>query len=189
MPPWQVHGEFRTYVRPTVNETLTAFCTELTGIQQAQVDGGPQFGEALSAHTAWLRRHGIAVEGVEGHSVAFVTCGDWDLQKMLPAQLGLIGGRVPQHFRQWVNVKHVFKHVFKHNPKGMVGMLERLGLTLEGRHHSGIDDCRNISKVVRALAQRGVVLECTATTEGVGQAGAFLMCGRSGSGRGRPDVM
>ena len=79
---------------------------------------------------------------------------------------------MPQHFRQWVNVKHVFKRVFKHNPKGMVGMLERLGLTLEGRHHSGIDDCRNISKVVRALAQRGVVLECTATTEGVGQAGA-----------------
>ena len=43
----------------------------------------------------------------------------------------------------------------------MTGMLRGLGLTLEGRHHSGIDDCRNIANVVRALAVRGAILECT----------------------------
>jgi hypothetical protein len=43
----------------------------------------------------------------------------------------------------------------------MTGMLRGLGLTLEGRHHSGIDDCRNIANVVRALAQRGATLALT----------------------------
>ena len=30
----QPEGEFHHYVKPTVNPKLTAFCTELTGIQQ-----------------------------------------------------------------------------------------------------------------------------------------------------------
>lgn len=31
----------------------------------------------------------------------------------------------------------------------MVGMLEYLNIPLEGRHHSGIDDTRNIAKIGR----------------------------------------
>jgi 3'-5' exoribonuclease 1 len=34
----RVVDEFQSYVRPVVNPTLTAFCTELTGIQQSWVD-------------------------------------------------------------------------------------------------------------------------------------------------------
>jgi len=30
----------------------------------------------------------------------------------------------------------------------MAGMLNILGMKLDGRHHSGIDDCRNIAKIV-----------------------------------------
>ena len=42
-------------------------------------------------------------------------------------------------------------------------MLRKLGLELTGRHHSGIDDCRNIAKIARYLAASGVAL--SATTE------------------------
>ena len=36
----ELAGEFHEYVRPLMNGgRLTAFCTELTGIQQATVDG------------------------------------------------------------------------------------------------------------------------------------------------------
>lgn len=92
----------------------------------------------------------------------FVTCGDWDLRTMLPAQLGLIGGRVPQHFRRWVNIKQTFSRVMNGSKgKGMAAMLDSLGLPLEGRHHSGIDDCRNLVRIVKALADRGVVIDST----------------------------
>ena len=36
----------------------------------------------------------------------------------------------------------------------MKTMLRDLHLELEGRHHSGIDDSRNIAKILRTLAQR-----------------------------------
>jgi len=34
---------------------------------------------------------------------------------------------------------------------GMAGMLRNLKIPLEGKHHSGIDDCKNICKLVQAL--------------------------------------
>jgi 2'-phosphotransferase/ERI1 exoribonuclease 3 len=41
---------------------------------------------------------------------------------------------------------------------GMPGMLQALGLPLVGRHHSGIDDSRNIAAILRELGRRGAVL-------------------------------
>jgi hypothetical protein len=38
---------------------------------------------------------------------------------------------------------------------GMAGMLESLGLKLEGRHHSGIDDSNNIARIVTKLVGNG----------------------------------
>jgi len=34
-------------------------------------------------------------------------------------------------------------------------MLEYLNLTLDGKHHSGIDDCRNISKILGKMVKDG----------------------------------
>lgn len=95
---------------------------------------------------------------------AFLTCGDWDLKSMLPRQLqefqgepGLDGsGNLVAPFNKWINVKRPFMKQFqlRHNP-GMAGMLKKLKLELEGRHHSGIDDCKNILRIVRKLRELG----------------------------------
>jgi inhibitor of KinA sporulation pathway (predicted exonuclease) len=155
-------GEFRTHVRPVRRPKLSSFCTSLTGITQHQVDAAPKFSEALRAHTAWLQARGLALDGSKGHSFAFVTCGDWDLRTMLPAQLALEHlGPVPCHFRRWVNLKKIYAKSMGAWPSGMPGMLRGLGLTLEGKHHSGIDDCRNIAKILKALNERGCLLQCT----------------------------
>jgi inhibitor of KinA sporulation pathway (predicted exonuclease) len=37
-------GEWQRYVRPTVNPTLDPFCTQLTGITQAQVNNAQVLG-------------------------------------------------------------------------------------------------------------------------------------------------
>lgn len=37
----------------------------------------------------------------------------------------------------------------------MTAMLEALKLPLEGKHHSGIDDARNIAKIVLTLQGKG----------------------------------
>jgi inhibitor of KinA sporulation pathway (predicted exonuclease) len=36
----KIVAEFHTYVKPVVEPKLTPFCTQLTGIQQSQVDSG-----------------------------------------------------------------------------------------------------------------------------------------------------
>lgn len=38
---------------------------------------------------------------------------------------------------------------------GMTGMLQKCGLELEGRHHSGIDDTRNIARVLWKMLEEG----------------------------------
>ena len=155
-----VVDEFQSYVMPLRNPQLSSFCTDLTGIQQEWVDSAPAFADVLRRHTAWLQQHGLGAEGADGRSMAFVTCGDWDLKTMLPAQLALERDhRVPQHFRQWININRIYSQcrlpAGAEKASGMAGMLRGLGLSLDGRHHSGIDDCRNIAKIVCALAEIG----------------------------------
>uniref|UniRef100_A0A7S4KAW0 Exonuclease domain-containing protein n=2 Tax=Odontella aurita TaxID=265563 RepID=A0A7S4KAW0_9STRA len=39
----------------------------------------------------------------------------------------------------------------------MAGMLRELGMELRGRHHSGIDDCRNIARICERMLKDGWV--------------------------------
>jgi len=141
-----------SFVRPVFHPTLSEFCTSLTSIRQEQVEGAPVFPDALETHQAWLASHGLLER--EG-AFAFVTCGDWDLRSMLPRQCAASRIPIPQVYRRWINVKTIFTRTLKKRAGSMPEMLGALGLELEGRHHRGIDDCRNIARIVLALEARG----------------------------------
>ena len=47
---------------------------------------------------------------------------------------------------------------------GMAQMLAELDLELEGHHHSGIDDCRNLARIVARMASDGCVLTANGKT-------------------------
>ena len=77
-------------------------------------------------------------------SAIFVTCGDWDLQRMLPAQAGLSQLKVPPLWQRWCNLKMPYKAWAQGALPGgapkwvdMVEMLQGLGMPLVGRHHCG----------------------------------------------------
>jgi inhibitor of KinA sporulation pathway (predicted exonuclease) len=55
----------------------------------------------------------------------------------------------PSIYHKVINVKFVFEKICKTKKLGMDGMLDHCGLTLVGRHHSGIDDCNNIAQLVK----------------------------------------
>ncbi len=91
----------------------------------------------------WLRRETADLS----ESFAFVTCGDWDLKTMLPAQCKVSGLDPPSeehpHFRRWINVKRSCHSATGTFPRGMMATLRLLGMErFEGRQHSGIDDCQ-----------------------------------------------
>lgn len=139
---------FHTYVEPTAHPNLTPFCTELTGITQDMVSGQPKLVEVLQDFHKWMSTNGLLDPNVNS---CFVTCGDWDLKTMLPSQCKHFKIPIPDYFRKWVNIKRVFQAVTGLKATGMPGMLDALRLELEGRHHSGIDDSKNIAKILVKL--------------------------------------
>mmetsp|Transcript_36773 Transcript_36773/g.77585 ORF Transcript_36773/g.77585 Transcript_36773/m.77585 type:complete len:240 (+) Transcript_36773:251-970(+) len=168
-----IEREFHYYIKPDVHPTLTEFCTELTGITQDTVNGGISLREALDLHQRWIddniaNRDNLNAEGDEtketttttAHRPTFtyITCGDWDLKTCLPNQLAYHNEPTPSIFRRWLNIKREYQNFYEtKKPKGMVGMLRGLNMELEGRHHSGIDDCRNIGRICQRMLRDGWV--------------------------------
>jgi inhibitor of KinA sporulation pathway (predicted exonuclease) len=147
----QTESEFHTYVQPTAYPRIDPFITELCGITQDKVDGKPELPVVLVQFDAWMKSEGLLKEGVKS---CFVTCGDWDLKTALPTNCDYLKLGYPDYLKRWINIKSCFETTMKKRAGGMEGMLRDLGLRLDGRHHSGIDDSRNIAKILCELASR-----------------------------------
>lgn len=97
----------------------------------------------------------------------FVTCGDWDLRTMLPAEYKNKDlGNPPEYMKDYINIKVPFaKFILRSNDHrrsgGMAKMLKVLELELDGQHHSGIDDAKNIAKIAITLLEKGCALNQT----------------------------
>lgn len=148
----EVVSEFSTFVQPTGRPKLTAFCTELTSITQADVDLAPLLEDVLRSFNRWLPS---ALGSDDTSCVLPVTCGESDLSSMLPRECERKGLRVPAVLQRYCNIKIPFRRLTATKKMGMDGMLQQLNLPLVGRHHRGIDDARNIARIAMKLAQLG----------------------------------
>ena len=144
---------FHFYIKPTVVPTLSAFCTELTGIEQSTVDAGITIDKCLVALDEWMIQNGFTAQ-----NSTFVTCGMWDFNTCLRYEAEYKKLFLQKYLKKYINIKDIWMHtLFKKKAKGMPGMLASLDLELEGRHHSGIDDSKNIARVALALIENGGV--------------------------------
>ena len=130
--------EFQSFVRPVRHPKLLPFCTKLTGITQAMVDGAPLFPEAFVALRAKLIDH--------RHPLLFCSWGRYDrIQLERDCALHGIPNNMPEH----INLKTRFTDVQGIKKRlGMAQALKHCGLPLEGTHHRGIDDARNIARLL-----------------------------------------
>ena len=136
-------GRHRLLVRPA-RSAVSAFCTELTGLTQAEVDTGPGFAEACRLLAA---EHGSGAR-------PWASWGDYD-RHQFTRQCGATGTAYPFGARH-TNAKPVFTGAYGLRKRpGMAQALEIAGLPLEGRHHRGEDDAWNIAALVLDLAGRG----------------------------------
>lgn len=134
--------EFQTFVKPTVHTRLTPFCTELTHIAQPMVDAAPRFPEAIRALERWLGPTTAAWEGVQ-----LASWGAYDLNQL---RRDAVRHRVALPFRGGhLNIKEAFgARIGRPGGVGMAGALGIVGLPLVGTHHRGIDDARNIARLL-----------------------------------------
>lgn len=146
-------GEFRKYVRPTINPKLTTICTSLTGITQDVVDTAETFPVVYEQHYTWLKSH---IPEADLDNLVFITCGDWDLKTMLPHELRRHQGlKYHPCYRSYANLKVLYSWFYGRKPAGMEIMLKDLKMTLDGHHHSGLNDCRNLAKILNRLFEDG----------------------------------
>lgn len=73
---------------------------------QDMVDGKLAFPDVLDKFLAWVNASDIDLGGPHPNS-CFVTCGDWDLLRMLPSQCKLSGIPIPTLMMSWINIKKV----------------------------------------------------------------------------------
>lgn len=126
-------------VRPE-HSTVGKFCTLLTTLTQADVEGGIGFGKACSL----LRNDFVSKQRV------WASYGDYDRRQFerdceawgIPTPFG------PTH----LNVKNLFALAYGlPHEIGMAEALDMLGLPLEGTHHRGGDDAWNIAAILSSL--------------------------------------
>jgi 3'-5' exoribonuclease 1 len=128
-------GELQTFVRPVVHPRLTAFCTQLTTITQADVDPAPTFPAAAARLAAF------------GQDALFCSWGAYDRNQLErdARRHGIAAPLGPHH----MNVKEVFARAAgDRRQRGNHSVIERLGLPWIGTHHRGIDDARNIVRLL-----------------------------------------
>lgn len=134
----KIISEFEQYVKPIRFPILSDFCKELTSIEQKDIDTAPYFYEAIETFKKWI--------DVEKEAYVLCSWGFYD-RKQLESDAAL------HHLdQQWlekhISLKHQYKEIKQlRRAIGMKRALKLENMKLEGTHHRGIDDARNISKI------------------------------------------
>lgn len=132
----EVEDEFQTFVRPRRHPRLTAFCTQLTTITQDQVDDAPGFPRAIAALTDFL-------------GCAEVTMCSWGAYDWNQFRRDATWHRVTLPFQRHINLKERFSRRHPSGRRfGVRGALRQVGLGFHGTPHRGIDDARNIARLL-----------------------------------------
>jgi len=128
--------EFNTFVKPVDHPVLSDYCMQLTSISQTDVDEADDFKTVFPRFIDWI--------GAQ----PFTLCswGAYDL-KQFKADCERHKIPLPDSFLRHINLKQEFADLRRIKPCGMAKALNILGIKLEGIHHRGIDDARNIAKI------------------------------------------
>uniref|UniRef100_T1J0Y4 3'-5' exoribonuclease 1 n=1 Tax=Strigamia maritima TaxID=126957 RepID=T1J0Y4_STRMM len=143
----KIVSEFHEYCQPLINPKLSDFCSDLTGITQGTVKAALPFPEVLKKFEKWLADH--------KHSYAVITDGPWDMSRFLAMQCDISNIPYPKFAKKWVNIRKIFTCFYQSKRLNLKQMLEFLGLAFEGRPHCGLDDARNIGRIVLHLLNDG----------------------------------
>jgi len=138
----EVLDEFCCFVQPVAEPELSEFCRQLTSIRQEDVDGAPMFPDAFRAFLDWI-----------GPGPATLcSWGSYD-RRQLQNDCRRHGLEPPALLDSYLNLKLSFSERQNGRRYGVKRALRLLGIPFEGTHHRGIDDARNIAKILIELLQ------------------------------------
>jgi inhibitor of KinA sporulation pathway (predicted exonuclease) len=134
--------EQRTFTVRPLRSTVSDYCTQLTTLTQADVAGGVGLAEVCR----------ILDQEYHASARLWASYGDYDRKQFERdcAAAGISYPFGPTH----LNVKTLVAVAYGWPREvGMAEALKRLGLPLEGVHHRGGDDARNIAAILACVLQ------------------------------------
>ncbi len=140
----EVVDTFSKFIKPVIYPVLSDFCTKLTSIEQRDVDLADIFKNVMVEFEDWITS--------ENTEVALCSWGFYDKKQIQKeCKIKNYSGRIHSVLDKHISIKHQFGEIKGINPCGMSRALELLGIPLEGTHHRGIDDAKNITKIFVAI--------------------------------------
>jgi inhibitor of KinA sporulation pathway (predicted exonuclease) len=129
------------FVKPTRSK-VGEFCTRLTTLTQEMVDEGITFKEACQQ----------LQDEYQTKDYTWASYGAYDLN-MFKKQCESFGVEYP-FSDDHINVKALFaERNDLDRPLGMTGALYKAEIELTGTHHRGVDDAKNIAKILYTLVK------------------------------------
>lgn len=136
----EILSKFQHFVRPTLNPILSDFCTKLTSITQNDVSNALTLDVVIRLFENWI------LQGSE--AVTMISWGQYDKNQILKECISKnIHTKMELTLEKHINLKQEFARHRKMKQCGMKKALDILDIPLEGSHHRGIDDARNIAKI------------------------------------------
>lgn len=130
--------EFQTFVKPVRHPILTEFCKTLTSITQTQVEYAPNYLQAICSLKTWISPYSNAI------------FGSWSKFDRIQFEQDSAFHCTPYP----IPFPHIDLRQRFSDSQGLSGLygrpeaLKLVGLSMEGRNHRGIDDARNIAKLL-----------------------------------------
>lgn len=136
----EITDTFQTFIEPEYVDTLTPFCTKLTGITMDDLRGAPIFNKAILEFYSFI------------YGLPIYSCGEFD-RKFLTRELREKGNKYSHKLAMNAiksshkNLKIHFDNITGKGMKGMVKMARILNIELTGTHHRALDDSINLAKI------------------------------------------
>jgi inhibitor of KinA sporulation pathway (predicted exonuclease) len=139
----EIVDTYTTFIRPTIHPYLSNFCTKLTTIHQEDVVYAPKFSSALVDFENWINPY------TETGDILFCSWGDYD-KNQLKQDAWFHSVSLPYPFNaEHYNIKTNFSISQKRKKLyGLAKALRIINEVVDGTLHRGIDDARNMVKLM-----------------------------------------
>ncbi|EDV20659.1 uncharacterized protein TRIADDRAFT_4552, partial [Trichoplax adhaerens] len=147
----EVFSEFHSYVRPTINRTLSKFCKRLTGISQAMVDKASDFATVHHLFLNWLCN---ATSNRNNFSMVTSSCKG--TIELFLTQCRREKVAIPLWIEHWIDLPIIFRKCYGyHRFPTISDMLHKFQIAYEGRFLHGFQRAENLAAILCGMLQDG----------------------------------
>jgi inhibitor of KinA sporulation pathway (predicted exonuclease) len=134
----EYRGQFQQFVKPKLNPNLSAYCQELTGIEQPQINRASSFEKVTDDFKHWIDH--------ELNDYVLCSWGAKDIE-LLQHDCALFEMET-KWLSPHIDLKAQFHRIKKLKRKqGLYKTIDREGFEFEGNHHRALDDSINTAKL------------------------------------------